>query len=190
MFDDPSYADKALPRSAKLRAATSKALKEAGTDYRTARSILRIDAMTDKLLHEAIFEHGVAAAIRGAAHDQRQRVRAAIISDARAKARALVDIREIAASCRAAEAVDFRGTFLLTLPGGIHLGTATFEEVASARDSLKKQRDGVQKSISFYNIVLLRAGKDPRALVRDAWSEKELDEEFNAIYAKKSTRSV
>lgn len=190
MFDDDTGDDKTSLRSAKLRNASAKALRDAGSDYRTARSILRIAALTDTPLRDAILEHGVSAAIRDAGHDQRQRVRAAIISDARAKGRASVDLREIAASCRAEEAANFRGVFLITLPGGIHLGTATFADIESARIALQKQRAGVEKSISFYTIIMQRCGKDQHKLVRDAWKEKELDEQFKIIYAKRPKRPV
>lgn len=82
------------PVNLQLMQAAAIALSDADGDYKIAARILRDLSAVDGTLREAIFAHGLGSAVRAAAHEERQKIKAEIIAaPARAQENRLINVR-------------------------------------------------------------------------------------------------
>lgn len=170
------------PVNLQLMQAAAIALSDADGDYKIAAQILRNLSAADGILRDAIFAHGLGSAVRAAAHDERQKIKAEIIAGASARAKESLDKREVAAAMRAVASATYRGAYSLTLPGGVKLGAATFAQVDAAKRHFEMQLRGVMRSFVFYAAIMERCNGDFSAKISDLWSEKELDDRLREIH--------
>lgn len=157
------------------------ALNDAGGNYQDAVALLKKRTWRLRWAREQLLEAGLKATIRSVALQDRRKTIEEIREGAAARGKEIAAKSAIKTSRRAIGALIRRGAFSLLLPGGIRLGDSTFRRVVEAQEALLKQRNGIQRSISIYAVVLNRVPKDLEILVRSVWTEDELNEQLGKL---------
>lgn len=172
--------DKTQPKN-RLLTAARRALLAANKDYHRAALILREMARFNDELREQIYVVGLATSIRDAANDDRKRIGNDIINELKIRSKEAVSERMEKYANMTTTSARYRGSFGITLPGGLMLGDAIFEDVAKAQNALQKQLNGVQKKIIFYKEIMQRC-EELDEKIASKWSENELDNVYKTIY--------